>query len=386
MMEDYGFDNVHLEPVMVPHWVRGEIEECSIIDGSGRLTAFLSICALGGSIGTPIDGVLGEVIEVRSFDELDAPGLKADGKIVFFNRPFDPAKLNTFEAYGEAVEQRSRGAIEAAKEGAVAVLVRSMTLAHDDVPHTGAMGYDPEVPKIPAAAISTYGADSLSKLLQSGQTISVRLKLSCETLEDVLSHNVVGEIRGAEKPYEVIVVGGHLDSWDKGTGAHDDGAGCVQALEAVRLIKDLGLRPKRTIRAVMFMNEENGVRGGRAYPVAKERAGEKHIAAVESDRGGFAPRGISVQADSTVLPRVMQWEPLFEMLNAGRIEAGYSGVDIFPLVEKGVPGFGLDVENHRYFDYHHSSNDTMDKVHPRELELGAIVEALLCYLISEEGL
>jgi len=386
MMKERGFDRIHLEPVMVPRWVRGPREEAIIVrEGEGGAD-LLTVCALGGSVGTGDGGVGGDVVEVRSFDQLHELGQAAHGKIVFFNRPFDRAKLNTFEAYGGAVDQRSRGAIEASKSGAVAVLVRSMTHALDDVPHTGAMGYVDSVRKIPAAAISTLDADYLSNLLKSGTHVTVRLTLSCQTLPDVPSANVVGELTGTEFPNEVIVVGGHLDSWDKGTGAHDDGAGCVQAIEALHLLKTLELRPKRTIRAVMFMNEENGVRGGKGYAVAPERTGEIHVAGVESDRGGFAPRGIAVQADSTILAKVVRWRSFFEKLNAGNIIPGYSGVDISPLVEKGVPGFGLDVENHRYFDYHHSDNDTIDKVNPRELELGAIVEALLCYLIAEEGL
>jgi len=226
----------------------------------------------------------------------------------------------------------------------------------------------------------------LSELLKKGEKVRVRLELSCETFPDVSSANVIGEITGSERPDEVIVVGGHLDCWDKGSGAHDDGAGCVQAIEALRLIKELGLKPKRTIRAVMFMNEENGLRGGKAYPVAPERQGEKHIAALESDRGGFAPRGITIAADSVVTRRVQRWQSVLEVVSAGQLDPGYGGVDISPLMDRGVPGFGLHPENHRYFDYHHSDNDTIDKVNPRELEMGAIVEALFCYLVAQEGL
>jgi Zn-dependent M28 family amino/carboxypeptidase len=270
--------------------------------------------------------------------------------------------------------------------GAVAVLVRSMTLALDDVPHTGQMNYADSVKKIPGAAISTLDANMLSELIRKEGNVLVRMRLTCETLPDVASANVVGEITGWERPHEIIVVGGHLDAWDKGTGAHDDGAGCVQAIEVLNILKRAGVRPRRTIRAVMFMNEENGLRGARAYPLAPQRAGETHVAAIESDRGGFAPRGISVQADSTVYEKVQQWKHVFDAVSAGIIFLGYSGVDVSPLVEKGTPGFGLVVDDHRYFDYHHSDNDTIDKVHPRELEMGAIVEALLCYLISENGL
>lgn len=384
MMEQRGFDKVHLEAIMVPHWDRGPVEEAVITRSAMRKNIPLTVCALGGSIGTPERGIEGEVIEVKSLDEAKALGVSAKNKIIFYNRAFDPTKLNTFQSYGGAVDQRSSGAMEAARVGAVAVLVRSMTQAIDDVPHTGTMHYADTVKKIPAAAISTLDAEMLSSLLSKGN-VRVNLKLSCQTLPDMPSANVVGEITGSEKPEEIIIVGGHLDAWDKGQGAHDDGSGCVQAIEVLNLIKKLGLKPKRTIRAVMFMNEENGARGGKAYPVASERAGERQIAAIESDRGGFAPRGFTV-TDSLVLKRVQQWTPLFERLNAGRIMSGGSGVDVGPTVERGAAGFGLDVESHRYFDYHHSDNDSIDKVNPRELELGAIVEALLCYLISEEGL
>lgn len=390
MMDERGFQNVHLEKVMVPHWVRGE-EECFIVgSGATKLDRMmrvekLSVCALGGSIATPPEGIEAEVVEVKSFDELRSMGELAKGKIIFFNRPMDPSLLNTFQAYGGAVDQRGRGAVEAGKAGGVAALVRSMTLREDDIPHTGAMNYIDTVKKVPAAAVSIVGANRLSELLAQGNRVRVRLRLTCQTLPDAESANVVGEIRGSEKPDEIIVLGGHLDGWDKGHGAHDDGAGCMQAIAAVNLLKKLGVKPKRTIRAVMFMNEENGVRGGRAYPFAPERKGEKHVAAFESDAGGHAPRGFNVKADSSILKRVLEWKPIFDMFDAGKINIGYAGVDIDPLVATGVPGFGLVPENHRYFDYHHSDNDTIDKVHPRELELGAIVAAMLSYLISEEG-
>ncbi len=384
-MRERGLQNVHTEHVMVPHWERGNTERAVLLFPDGK-SSRLSVCALGGSVGTPPRGITAEVMEVRSFDELARRGEEARGKIVFFNRPMDPSLFNTFDAYGGAVDQRSKGAAAAAKVGAIGAVVRSMTLALDDVPHTGAMGYVEGVKKIPAAAISTHGAEMLSALLQKGEHVRLSLTLSCRVLPDAPSSNVVGEITGTEKPGEVIVVGGHLDDWDKGMGAHDDGSGCAQAIEALSLLKRLGIAPKRTIRAVLFMNEENGLRGGKAYAADPARNGERHIALIESDRGGFAPRGFTIDADSTILPRTLRWQALFDSLDAGRIMKGYSGVDISPMVAKGVPGFGLDVENQRYFDYHHSDNDTIDKVNPRELELGAIVEALLSYLIAEEGL
>jgi hypothetical protein len=312
-------------------------------------------------------------------------GDRARGKIVFFNRPMDPGVLNTFEAYGGAVDQRSRGAVEAARVGARAALVRSMTLARDNVPHTGMMSYQDSVPKIPAAAVGIKDAEKLSALLRRDPRARVHLALTCRTLPDAPSANVIGEIRGRENPGEIILVGGHLDCWDKGAGAHDDGAGCIHAIEVLRLFRELGIVPRRTIRAVMFMNEENGSRGGAAYAVAESRIRERHLAAIESDRGGFAPRGFTVQADSGTLERMLRWKPLFEDVAAGRIIPGSSGSDVAQVVKQGAIGVGLDVGDQRYFDVHHSDNDVIGSVNPRELEMGAIVTAFLCYLLSEEG-
>ncbi len=384
MMEQLGFDNVRLQPVTVPHWVRGPVEEASVINSPTLGNVPLTICALGGSIATPEMGIIGEVIEVKSFDELRALGKKAEGKIIFFNRPMDPTKIDTFEAYGGAVNQRGSGAIEAAKVGGVAALVRSMTTRLDDVPHTGGMGYEDGVPKIPAAAISTLDANILSQLIAQDKRVVVRLKLTCQTLPDAPSANVMGEIVGSEKPDEIIVISGHLDSWDKGTGAHDDGAGCVQAIEALRLLKACGLKPKRTIRAVMFMNEENGLRGGEEYAREAVEKKIKHVAAMESDRGGFAPRGFTVQADSMTMSKISTWAPLLAATGIEYIKPGGGGADIWPLSRQGVPAIGLVPEAHRYFDYHHSDNDTIDKVNERELELGAAAMAIMAYLISEE--
>ena len=383
---EHKFESVSVESLLVPHWERGPVEEAVLILPGRAESLPLSVCALGGSDGTSAEGVEAELVEVRSFEELRALGDTVHGKIVLFNRPMDPTVVNTFEAYGGAVNQRSSGAIEAAKCGAVAVLVRSMTLAHDDVPHTGSTHYAQDVPRIPAAAVSTAGADFLSTQLHRAPGARVRLRLSCRTLPDVWSGNVLGQITGTEFPDEVILVGGHLDAWDKGSGAHDDGAGCAQAFEVLNIFKKAGLAPKRTIRAVFFMNEENGNRGGPAYASAPARKAERHIAALESDRGGFAPRGLYVEADSATFEAIRQWKPVFDLLGTGVFIAGGGGVDIDALVKSGVPGFGLDVDDHRYFDCHHSDNDTIDKVHPRELEMGAVVQALLCYLISEEGI
>ena len=383
-MQQCQFDSVYLQPVMVPHWVRGKEERASILE-AGKESP-LTVCALGGSIGTPKEGITAGVIEVHSLDEAKNLGERGKGKIIFYNRPMDPTKFSTFEAYGGAVDQRGHGAIEGAKVGAVAVLVRSMSLAIDDVPHTGAMYYVDSVAKIPAAAVSTSGANMLSELLRSEKDVRVKLTLSCETLPDVESANVIGEIRGSEKPGEVIVVGGHLDSWDKGQGAHDDGAGAVQSMEALRLLKVLGMKPKRTIRCVLFMNEENGLRGGKAYAAAKRPAGEKDIAAIETDAGGFAPLGFGISADSVKFGKLKKLSPALAEIGADRILKGGGGADISPLADSGVPMIGLMPENQRYFDYHHSDKDTIDKVNPRELELGAVAIAIFAYEIAEEGL
>lgn len=382
-METYGFDNVHLEPVMVPRWVRGPVEEAYLIYGSGK-NEQLKITTLGNSIGTPAEGITAELIEVKSFDELRKLGDKAKGKIVFFNRPMDRKQISTFAAYGGAAEQRGGGAIMAARAGGVAALVRSMTTRIDDFPHTGGMGYVDSVTKVPGIAISTLQAERISTLLAQGERLKLHFKLSAQMLPDVESFNVVGELTGTEKPGEVIVIGGHLDSWDIGQGAHDDGSGCVQSIEALRILKKFGLKPKRTIRAVMFMNEENGLRGGIGY-AAKERPGEKHIAAIESDEGGFRPRGFGI-GDSAAFRKVAPWAPLFAFFDADLIRLGGGGADIGPMGQKGIPLMSMIVDTHRYFDSHHSANDNLGQVNERELALGAAAMAILTYVMSQEGL
>jgi len=382
-MKSFGFDNVRTESLMVPHWVRGNKEEASVIV-NGKSTS-LSICALGGSIATPNEGITADVLEVHSFEELQSKKDQANGKIIFFNRPLDDTKFSTFEAYSGAVNQRGSGAVEAAKVGGIAVIVRSMTTRLDNVPHTGAMNYIDTVAKIPAAAISTLDANVLSEFLLNEKNVKVKLVLSCEILPDVPSANVVGEIRGSEFPNEVVVIGGHLDSWDKGRGAHDDGAGVAHTLEALYLLKELGFQPKRTIRAVLFMNEENGLHGGKAYATVS-RPSEKHIAAIETDAGGFSPTGFGVSTDSIRFEKIAQWAYLLEGINADRIRKGGGGADISELGKQGVPTIGLRVDQQRYFDYHHSNSDTIDKVNERELELGAIALSILSFVLAEEGI
>ncbi|GAB3555607.1 M28 family peptidase [Spirosoma fluminis] len=385
VMEQQGFDRVFLQEVMVPHWVRGAKEEAFIRVGKQKMT--VPIAALGGSVATSAKGVEADVIEVKNFPELRALGAeKVKGKIVFFNRPMDPTKLNTFEAYGGAVDQRANGATEAAKLGAVGVIVRSMTNVHDDNPHTGGMRYGTGVPLIPAAAISTNGADLLSKSLQENPNLTFFFKQNCETLPDAKSHNVVGEIKGSEKPDEIIVVGGHLDSWDLAEGAHDDGSGCVQSIEVLRIMKTLGIKPKRTIRVVMFMNEENGLRGGVKYADLAKANGEKHIAAVESDEGGFTPRGFGIVGTAAQRSKVEPWKPLLAPYGLTDIGAGSGGADIGPLAALGTVLFGFKPDSQRYFDYHHTAVDRFEAVSQRELELGAASMAALVYLLDQYGL
>ncbi|MEI9917884.1 MAG: M20/M25/M40 family metallo-hydrolase [Bacteroidota bacterium] len=385
IMREYEFDSVWLQPVMVPHWVRGQKEVGRVTSKKG-VTTIVNICALGGSIGTGPGGVTGQIVEVKTFDELKQLGSSVKGKIVFFNRPMDPTKINTFTAYGGAVNQRGSGASEAARYGAVAVVVRSMGSNSEDYPHTGSMQYAPNVPQIPAVAISTKHADLLSKLLKDDSSLQFYVETHCETLEDAPSFNVVGEIKGGEYSNEIIVVGGHLDSWDLAQGAHDDGAGCVQAIEVLRLLKTMGYKPKRTIRAVMYMNEENGLRGGRAYADLAEKNKEKHIAAIESDRGGFTPRGFTLSATDFEKERIRSWKPLLEPYGLSDFGQEGGGADIGPLARMNVALIGFLPDSQRYFDYHHTPVDTFDKVNKRELELGAASMAALVFLLDKYGL
>lgn len=385
VMEDYGFQKVFLQDVMVPHWVRGAKEEAYI--ENGKLKIKVPIVALGGSVATPAIGLKAEIIEVKTFEELKALGeAKVKGKIVLFNRPMDPTKINTFEAYAGAVGQRGNGASEAAKYGAIGAIVRSMTTLQDDNPHTGGMRYATGIPMIPTAAISTNGADLLSKLLKENPKLKFYFKQNCETLADAPSHNVVGEIRGTEKPDEIIVVGGHLDSWDLAEGAQDDGSGCVQAIEVLRVMNTLGIKPKRTIRAVMYMNEENGLRGGTKYADLAKQNNEKHIAAIESDNGGFTPRGFGMVGTNAQIAKVTVYKKLLSPYGLDEIGRGSGGADIGPLGNLGTLLIGFKPDSQRYFDFHHAQNDKLDAVNERELKLGAASMAALVYLIDKYGL
>jgi carboxypeptidase Q len=389
LMESYGFDHVFLQPVMVPHWVRGEKEKAYIIDGGTHIP--VAIAALGMTIATPGDGVTATVIEVHSLKQLDTLGEVAiKGKIVFFNRPFDPRFIETLAAYGTAGDQRNAGPAAAAKYGAVGVIVRSLTESLDNYPHTGAALYIDGGINVPAAAISTIAANQLSALLkQKGDAIKFHFKQSCKTLPDTLSYNVVAELTGSENPDKFIIVGGHLDSWDLAEGAHDDGTGVMQSVEVLRIFKAMGYRPKNTIRAVFFMNEENGDRGGMKYAALAGKNKEVHVAAIETDLGGFTPRGFGFDGVSTAtLLKINDgWGKLLKPYGSGELVRGGGGTDIEPLkgTSPDVMLIGYLPDSQRYFDVHHSGNDVFENVNKRELELGAASIAALMYLIDQHG-
>ncbi|MEC3907576.1 M20/M25/M40 family metallo-hydrolase [Tamlana sp. 2201CG12-4] len=386
-LEKLGLDKVWLQSVMVPRWIRGTKEYAFIESEPGKTTT-VNICALGGSIATPALGIKANVIEVKNFEELEAYGReKIEGKIVFYNRPMQADLISTFEAYGGCVNQRYKGAAEAIKYGAVGVIVRSMNLRLDDFPHTGSMTYDniPVEKRIPSAAISTNDAELLSTMLKLNKDIKFYFKQSCKQLKDVQSYNVIGEITGSEFPNEYMVVGGHLDSWDLGDGSHDDGAGVVQSMDVLRLLKESGIKPKRSIRVVLFMNEENGLRGGKKYAEEAKRKGENHVFALESDAGGFTPRGFSFDCSEASFNQILSWQHLFKPYLIHYFEKGGTGADVGPLKTNSNVLAGLRPDSQRYFDHHHASNDTFDAVNKRELELGAATMTALVYLFDKYG-
>jgi carboxypeptidase Q len=382
-MKEMGFDNVTLQPVMVPKWVRGNQEKCFISQSNFFKNRKLSIGSLGGSIPTPQKGTESTIIEVKSFDELNALGEKVQGKIVFFNRPMEKSEINTFAAYSKAVEQRSVGAINAAKKGAVGVIVRSVTTKHDNNPHLGTVNYISNVEKIPAVAIGLQDADFLSEAIKKEPSLKIKIQLNCKTYPDAQSFNVLCDVTGSEKPDEIIVLAGHSDSWDAGDGAHDNAAGCMHSLEAVNILKALNLKPKRTIRCAFIINEENGLRGGIEYGKYSDTAAVKHIAAIESDRGSGSPIGFSTNADSIKINKMISWLPILRKANIEWVRKGGGGADISKIKTDVLIGY--TPESQRYFDYHHSANDIISEVHPREFELGAASMAILAYLISQEG-
>lgn len=389
VLDTLGLTKVWKQECEVPHWSRGEKELVRIVNSKTMGSVDLNALALGNSIGTGKSGINAEVVEVHSLEEVETLGRdKIEGKIVFFNRPMDPTLVNTFNAYGRAVDQRGLGASRASKFGAVGALVRSMTNRLDDVPHTGGMGYEEGVTPIPAIAISTNDADLLSQLLEV-EPIRVYMRSTSQMLSNKISYNVIGEIRGSEHPDEIILVGGHLDSWDVGTGAHDDGAGCVHSMDVLHILRRLNYQPKRTIRCVLFMNEENGLAGAKAYQEISNKNEEYHVAAIESDRGGFTPRGFTCDGDEKIFKKrfkkITKWLPLLEPLGL-HFEKGGSGADISGLKSQKGMLFGLKPDPQRYFDYHHTPIDVFETVNHRELALGAAAMTSLVYLIDKYGL
>jgi carboxypeptidase Q len=366
-------DNVRAEKVMVPHWVRGE----ESLEITSPISQKLSLLGLGNSVGTPPAGINADAVVVRSFDQLDALGEKVRGKIVVYNVPFT--------TYGETVRYRLSGASRAARHGAVAALVRSVTPVSLQTPHTGGMSYDEKQPKIPVAAITIEGAELLQRMYDRGDRPFVRLKMEAKFLPDAESANVIAEIKGSEKPDEVILVSGHFDSWDVGQGAHDDAGGCLIAWEAVRLLKELGLRPRRTIRVVLFTNEENGLRGGNAYRDAHRAELSKHILAIEADSGVYQPEGLGLAATAPPQARANLQEiaKLLSGIRAHRIAADGGGADIDPIMREGVVGASLDVDGTHYFDIHHTPADTLDKIDPQDLALCIATMAVMAYTVAD---
>ncbi len=385
-LREAGADSVWLQPVWVPHWVRGA-ESLKLKADGAKTFEPVKMLSLGNAVGTNGKVLQAPIVMVQNLDEFKA--LKPDavkGKIVFFNYRFRQDMISTFAGYGDAVKYRwmTPGLVSA--KGGVAVIIRSISTGMDDVPHTGTTRYYDTIPKIPAVSIGNISADELEKNLRKNR-VTAQLTSNCKMLDSVLSYNVIGELHGTEVPNEYLVCGGHLDSWDVGEGAHDDGAGCVQAIEVIHTFKALGLRPKRSIRAVLFMNEENGARGGRAYADSAAAKHEKHILAMESDAGGFSPRGIGLDMSAANKQTIrQQYAPYFASVTVYDFSLEESGVDIDPLKKLGTPLAGLVPDQQRYFDYHHTERDVFEAVSHRELKLGAATMAYLMWLISEHGL
>ncbi|TRZ64977.1 peptidase M28 family protein [bacterium] len=386
ILEEIGLDNVYLQETKVRNWIRGEKETGRIYSGkSGNKDIWVS--ALGTSVGTGINGIKAKVVEVKSLDTLRILGeTNISGKIVFFNRPTDQRNINTGSAYGGAADQRVRGAIEASKFGAVGVIIRSLSTAFDEYPHTGIMRYADTIKKIPAFSTGTSNADLLSRMIKDDSNIELFLKSECKENDEVKSYNVVAEIMGTEFPEEIILIGGHLDAWDTCEGAHDDGTGVIHCYEVLRLFKQLGIKPRHTIRAVFFMDEEIAQRGARTYAETVKAKNEKHIAAIESDAGGFLPLGFSCEISDDKLMKMQQWKSLLQPYGIFFIEKGWSGVDISFLKEQDFPLMELVTNSQRYFDYHHSPADVFETVNRRELQLGSASIASLVYLIDKYGL
>ena len=395
-MQDAGATKAWMQQCLVPHWVRGGKDEAHVNElvsaknsskPDARLVKrSLDVVALGNSIGTGTKGITAPVIEVGSFEELENRKDEIKGAIVFYNYKFNPVYVQTFHAYRDAAQYRTNGPSRAARYGAAAVIVRSMSHSADNHPHTGSTRYDTLYKKIPAVAIGLRDADWLSENLAK-KKMDVFIRTHASFLPDTIGNNIIGELAGSEFPGEIITVGGHLDSWDNCEGAHDDGAGCVQTIEILRAFKALGYQPKRTIRFVLFANEENGLRGGYKYAEEAKAKNEKHIFALESDAGGFTPRGFGFTVSDAQFEKILLWRPLIAPYGGGDLVKGGGGADIGPLNRQlGTPLAGLTPDSQRYFDIHHARNDVFESVNKRELELGAVNMAALIYLVDKYGL
>lgn len=387
VMESYGFDTVYLQEVMVPHWERGELEEAYFYNGNERVD--LSILGAGGTVSTPKEGITAEIVEVSSLDEVDELGREnIEGKIVFYNKAFNQRYINQGASYGQTGFQRRSGAVKAAEYGAVASVFRSLSSStYEDFPHTGGMSYKEGLDSIPHGGLGVLSSEKLSEALKENSKLKLTVKLSGTWFPDALSHNVVGELRGSKNPEKIITVGGHLDSWDVGEGAHDDGAGCVHSIGALRLFQKQNIKPNNTIRAVMFMNEENGLRGGQKYADVAVMDNEKHIAAIESDASGYVPRGFGFSGSDEQHEKIQDWLKYFDKNTISYFSKGGGGADIGPLHRKtGTPMFGLSIDGQKYFEMHHTAKDVFELVNARELELGTASMASLVYLIDKYGL
>jgi carboxypeptidase Q len=389
ILQQSGADAAYKQQCMVPHWVRGGKAEARFKTRKRSMDPDFTVASLGNAVGTPQEGITAPIIEVKNYEDLNRRKDEVKGKIVFYNYPYNKKLLGG--AYGDAVKYRGGGASAAAKYGAVAVLVRSVTAANDDHPHTGALRYNDSFPKIPALAISTKDAEDLSYFLgRNYKNENFFIKSNAKMLPDTIAHNIIGEIKGSEFPNEIITIGGHLDSWDLGEGAHDDGAGMVQSIEVLRVLKAIGYTPKRTIRIVLFANEENGLRGGTKYMEEAKAKGEKHIMAMESDGGGETPKGFVCGMTAEQYAKVAEWKKYFTQFDADKFvfsKGGSGGADIGPLQTAfKTAQFGLNTAGNRYFDYHHAATDVFENVHERELHMGAVTMAAIVYLVDKYGL
>ncbi len=381
--DSLGFET-YLQKVKVPRWVRGE-KEVAYYTSDGK-TFQTNATALGGSVATPAEGLTAPIVEITSFDQLDSLNGELNGKIAFYNIPMDPTYISTFFAYGSAVKQRWAGAVEASKKGAIGVVIRSLSSSVNPYPHTGSMTYNGADKKIPAIAISTLDAEKLSKAYARDKNLEFFMKTSCERKDSVYSHNLIVDWKGSEKPDEIILTSGHIDSWDLGTGAHDDGAGSMHAFEVAYLLMENKLRLKRTLRIVFFMNEEFGLDGADVYAKKSKDEAVNHVIAMESDAGGFTPRGISISAPDSIMAKIKDLRGLLEPYGIHQFSRGGGGADISKIYAEDLVMIGLRPDSHRYFEVHHSARDVLANVNARELEMGSATLAALVYLLDKYDL